>query len=83
MQSLWQDDSSMPSKLCKMSNHMPISIGVLTKQSFMSIIHRITIHRRISYNPGFVAFRSIPQFPRKGDVAGRGGLSTKSWSSLF
>jgi hypothetical protein len=73
----------MPLRLCKMSDHMPISIRVLTKKSFMSIIHRITIHRYIGYNPGFDLSYSIPQVPRKGDISCGSGLLTKSWSSIL
>jgi len=70
-------------QLWKMSGHVPIPEGVLTKKSFMSIIHRITIHRYIGYNPGFVLSYSIPQVPRKGDVSRGSGLLTKSWSSIL
>lgn len=73
----------MPLQLCKMSSHMPISKRVLTKKSVMSIIHRITIHRYIRYNPGFGLSYSIPQFPRKGDISRGSGLLTKSWSSIL
>ena len=83
MQSLCQDDNSMLLQLCKMSKHVPIPEGVLTKKSFMSIIHRITIHRYIRYNPGFDLSYSIPQFPRKGDISRGSGLLTKSWSSIL
>jgi hypothetical protein len=76
----------MPLQLCKMPSHMPISKRVLTKKSFMSIIHRITIHRYIRYiryNPGFDLSYSKPQFPPKGDISRGSGLLTKSWSSIL
>ena len=83
IQSLWQDDNSMPLRLCKMSSHMPKSRRVLTKEFFMSIIHRITIQRSIGYNPGFVLSCSKPQFPRKDDIFYGDCVFTKSWSNVF
>jgi hypothetical protein len=70
-------------QLWKMSGHVPIPEGVLTKKVFY--VHNTSYYDTQVYRvqSRFVLSYSIPQVPRKGDVSRGSGLLTKSWSSIL
>ncbi len=61
---------------------MELKRGVLTKDIFMFIIHRITIQGYVRDSLCFVHFSSL-LFPWKGDTSHERGVLTEPWSSSF